>query len=163
MADESHPRNGIPAEHAALARDVLRGAKAGSLATLLPDGTPFASLVTVGFDVDGAPLLLLSKLAVHTQNLARDDRASLLLVADSAAAPARLADSRVTLVGRTAPAADQDAARELFLAAHPEAGGYARFADFAAYRFETLNGHLVAGFGRISTIPAEMLFGPAGR
>ncbi|MYZ47960.1 HugZ family protein [Propylenella binzhouense] len=159
MGEENASDKAGGPDHAQLARAVLAGARAGTLATLLPDGAPFASLVTVGFDEEGAPLLLLSKLAVHTQNVERDSRASLLLVEPSAQ-PDRLAESRLSLVGRLVPAAHQEPARERFLASHPEAAGYARFGDFRIFRFQTAHGHLVAGFGRIATIPAERLHLP---
>jgi hypothetical protein len=48
----------------ALAKQLLRGVRAGALATLdREDGFPFASLVTVATDLDGSPLLLMSRLA----------------------------------------------------------------------------------------------------
>jgi hypothetical protein len=63
------------------ARHVLRLATTGGLATLDAGGAPFASLVTVATTPEGEPILLLSDLARHTQNIARDKRAGLLLVA----------------------------------------------------------------------------------
>src|SRR5689334_10214517 len=63
-----------------VAKRLLRATRAGTLATLdRNSGHPFASLVNVATDVDGAPLVLISKLATHTANLERDGRASLLL------------------------------------------------------------------------------------
>jgi len=58
-----------------LARSVDRAA----LATTLADGRPYASLVLLAWDFDGAPLLLLSDLAEHSRNLARDPRQALLI------------------------------------------------------------------------------------
>src|SRR5262245_66444934 len=67
------------------ARRLLRMALKGSLATLdRRSGHPYASLVTVATDPDGAPLMLISKLALHTQNLAADTRASILVDGTSA-------------------------------------------------------------------------------
>ncbi|MBV8839208.1 MAG: pyridoxamine 5'-phosphate oxidase, partial [Alphaproteobacteria bacterium] len=47
----------------ALAKTLLRGIRAGTLGTLDRNtGHPFASLVNVATDVDGAPLILTSRL-----------------------------------------------------------------------------------------------------
>ncbi|WP_181700613.1 HugZ family protein [Chthonobacter albigriseus] len=135
----------------------LRASATGALATLGSAGTPFASFVTVATDHAGAPLLLLSRLAVHTRNLDRDGRASLLLVAPGGEGGDPLAGSRITLEGaarRIAPGEDLDRARARFLARHPEAEGYAGFTDFGFFRFQIDTAHLVAGFGRIHTVPA---------
>ncbi|MBV9956226.1 MAG: pyridoxamine 5'-phosphate oxidase family protein, partial [Pseudolabrys sp.] len=67
-------------EPAAAAKKLLREARSGALATLLSaSGDPYCSLVNVATDAAGAPLLLLSTLAVHTKNLLADARASLML------------------------------------------------------------------------------------
>ena len=55
-------------------RRLLRAADRGALATMLPDGTPYASLVLLALDLDAAPLLLLSDLAEHSKNITRDQR-----------------------------------------------------------------------------------------
>src|SRR4051794_40003234 len=65
-----------------LARTLLRSIRAGTLGTLDRNtGHPFASLVTVATDVDGAPVILTSRLSTHTANLEADGRASVLLAA----------------------------------------------------------------------------------
>src|SRR6202140_4218810 len=64
----------------AVAKSLLRSTRAGALATIDRNtGHPFASLVNVASDVDGSPLILVSRLSIHTANLEVDDRASLLL------------------------------------------------------------------------------------
>src|SRR5271155_690717 len=65
---------------AAVAKLLLRTSRAGALATIDRNtGHPFASLVNVATDVDGAPSILISRLATHTANLENDPRASVLL------------------------------------------------------------------------------------
>jgi heme oxygenase (biliverdin-IX-beta and delta-forming) len=130
------------------ARRVLRLATTGALATITETGAPFASLVTVATTAEGEPILLLSTLAVHTRNLKHDPRASVLLAGPGGETGDPLAGARLTLVGSVAP--DREAAtRRRFLARHPEASGYADFADFAFHRLAVAGAHLVAGFGRI--------------
>lgn len=141
--------------HAKVAiRRLMREARFGALGTLEADGAPYASLVAVAPDAEGAPVLLLSGLARHTRNLQRDPRASLLLAAGAAGDP--LNAPRASLLGRVAATPDADA-RARFLARHPEAAGYADFTDFAFYRLDLREAHLVEGFGRIVTLPASGL------
>ena len=129
------------------AKTLMRERLTGALATLLPDsGGPYCSLVNVATAPDGSPLLLISKLAVHTKNLLADPRASLMLDERKEGDP--LEGARVTLMGHVA-ATDDPKARSRYLARHPEAERFARFADFAIYRMEIDSAHLVAGFGRI--------------
>src|SRR5712672_2444337 len=65
---------------AAAAKKLLREGRSGALATLMPgSGDPYCSLVNVATAADGAPLLLISRLAVHTKNILADPRVSLML------------------------------------------------------------------------------------
>ena len=139
------------------ARRVLRIAAVGSLATVKADGQPFASLVTVATMPGGEPILLLSRLAVHTQNLERDKRASLLLVEPGGESGDPLAGARLTLVGEIGERDPNPAVRRRFLARHEEAAGYADFADFGFRIFTIRSAHLVAGFGRIVNLGPDQL------
>lgn len=141
----------------AAARRVLRLAATGSLATLDGEGAPFASLVTVATTALGEPVMLLSTLAVHSRNLARDARASLLLVAPGGEGGDPLAGARLTVSGYVASREPNPALRRRFLARHPEAAVYADFGDFGFDRLEVQGAHLVAGFGRIIDLTPEQL------
>jgi putative heme iron utilization protein len=139
------------------ARDLLRSALKAALATLdRSSGYPYASLVTIATEPDGAPLLLISKLALHTQNLAADGRASLMIDGTSPVGDP-LAGGRVTLIGR-ATITDSPTARPRYLARHPHAAMYADFPDFAFYRLNVERAHFIGGFGRIVDLsPADIL------
>jgi putative heme iron utilization protein len=129
------------------ARTLLREARSGALATLMPgSGDPYCSLVNVATAADGAPVLLLSGLALHTKNILADARVSLMLDERKEGDP--LEGARVMLMGRCVKANDPSASKS-YLRRHPDAEGYAGFADFSFYRVEIANAHLVAGFGRI--------------
>jgi putative heme iron utilization protein len=141
------------------AKRLLREAEKGALATLSADGAPYASLVTVAPAMDGAPILLLSRLARHTENAGADPRASLLLVGEHERD--QLAGARVSLSGRLSRTEDP-ALRRRFLARHPSAEAYAGFADFAFWRLEMRDAHLVAGFGRIADLKAKDLLTDLG-
>ena len=77
------PENATPPpdfDPKALGKSLLRGIRAGTLATLDRNtGHPFASLVNVATDADGSPLILVSRLSTHTANIEVDGRTSLLL------------------------------------------------------------------------------------
>src|ERR1700681_4332094 len=91
----------------AVAKGLLRATRAGALATIDRNtGHPFASLVNVATDVDGAPLILVSRLSTHTANLEVDSRASLLLASTGKGDP--LAHPRLTLLGAFVPIARED-------------------------------------------------------
>jgi heme oxygenase (biliverdin-IX-beta and delta-forming) len=138
------------------AKKLLREARSGALATLMPDsGDPYCSLVNVATTIGGSPVLLLSKLAVHTKNLLSDARASLMLDERKEGDP--LEGARVMLMGRCVK--DDDAATPVaYLRRHPDAEMYANFADFSFYRMEVGGAHLVAGFGRIVDLkPQDVL------
>ena len=138
------------------AKKLLREGRSCALATLTPPaGDPYCSLVNVATAADGAPLLLISRLAVHTKNILADPRVSLMLDERKEGDP--LQGARVMLMG-TAAATDDAEARRRYLARQPEAEMFAGFADFAFYRMELKAAHLVAGFGRIVDLkPQDVL------
>lgn len=129
------------------AKKLLREGRSGALATLVAgSGDPYCSLVNVATAVDGAPLLLLSKLALHTKNLLADARVSLMLDERKEGDP--LEGARVMLMGTCAKNSDR-LSGPAYLRRHPEAEMFANFADFGFYRMDIARAHLVAGFGRI--------------
>ena len=140
----------------AAAKKLLREGRSGALATLIPgSGDPYCSLVNVATAADGAPLLLISRLAIHTKNILADPRVSLMLDERKPGDP--LQGARVMLMGAAAVSADQDVRRR-YLERQPEAEMFASFGDFAFYRIALKGGHLVAGFGRIVDLaPGDIL------
>jgi heme iron utilization protein len=143
-----------------LAKRLMRTARSGALATLgADDGTPFASLVAVGTDLDGSPVILTSQLSVHTRLLAADPRCSLLLSAIGKGDP--LAHPRLTLLARAErlePGSDKaKAVRRRYLLQHPKAELYVDFPDFAFWRLNVVSGSLNGGFGRAYRMAREDL------
>ncbi|ABE37604.1 pyridoxamine 5'-phosphate oxidase-related, FMN-binding [Rhodopseudomonas palustris BisB5] len=142
-----------------VAKSLLRRRREGALATLLRgSGGPFCSLVNLATAPDGAPILLISRLAVHTKNLLADPRMSLML--DERAEGDPLEGARIMLLGTALEArpADVQLLRRRYLAAHPGAEAYIDFTDFSLFTIETSAAHLVAGFGRIVDLaPADFL------
>src|SRR3954465_14370479 len=92
------------------AKKLLREGRSGALATLMPgSGDPYCSLVNVATAADGAPLLLISRLALHTKNLLADPRVSLMLDERKEGDP--LEGARVMLMGTAAPTEEAAAKR----------------------------------------------------
>lgn len=135
------------------ARAIFDQMQAASLGTITDTGSPFVSLVTAAA-CGGAAVLLLSGLAMHTKNLLRDPRCSLLLVEAGGESGDPLAGARLTLSGNAIRLNLQEdqVERDAFLGRHASAKMYADFGDFSFYRIELESAHLVAGFGRIATI-----------
>jgi putative heme iron utilization protein len=140
----------------AAAKKLMREARSGALATLtVGSGDPYCSLVNVASAADGAPLLLISRLAVHTKNILTDPRVSLMLDERKPGDP--LEGARVTLAGTAAKTESADVRRR-YLARQPEAEVFVGFGDFAFYEVRLKAAHLVAGFGRIVDLePADLL------
>jgi hypothetical protein len=142
----------------ALAKALLRATRAGTLGTLDRNtGHPFVSLVNVATDVDGAPVILTSRLSTHTANLEHDARASVLLAETGKGDP--LAHPRLSVLGAFArigkESADDARVRRRFLARHPKSELYADFGDFAFWRMRVASAHLNGGFARAADLKAE--------
>src|SRR6202521_287478 len=87
------------------AKTLMREGRSGALATLMTgSGDPYCSLVNVASSADGSPLLLISRLAVHTKNILADPRVSLMLDERKQGDP--LQGARVMLMGTAAVTAD---------------------------------------------------------
>ncbi|MDR3467660.1 MAG: DUF2470 domain-containing protein [Xanthobacteraceae bacterium] len=143
---------------AAVARGLLRRSRQGALATLMSgSGDPYCSLVNVASAPDGSPLLLISRLAVHTRNALADPRVSLMLDERRAGDP--LEGARIMVGGRAEPAATAppEAWRRRYLAAHPGAQAFVDFKDFIFFGIRIAAVHLVAGFGRIVDLGADQV------
>src|ERR1700704_2946294 len=139
-----------------LARSLLRRSRQGALASLMAgSGDPYCSLVNVASHVDGSPILLISRLAVHTRNVLSDSRVSLML--DERAEGDPLEGSRMMLAGRAEEAGSDEMAilRRRYLNAHPSAELFVNFKDFSFFRIRPAGAHLVAGFGRIVDLTPE--------
>jgi heme iron utilization protein len=155
--DNTPAKSALKATPAEAVKKLVREARKAALATLdRQNSGPYASLVTLATAADGAPLMLISRLAIHTQNILSDTRTGLLIDGTSPEGDP-LAGGRVSLMGRVA-ITDNANEKRRFLARHPEAEMYAAFTDFAFYRFEIERAHYVGGFGRIVDLkPSDIL------
>lgn len=141
-----------------ITKALLRICRHGSLATLMPGtGAPYCSLVNVASAPGGQPVILISRLARHTQNIEADARVSVLLHDVGSGDP--LEDNRIMVSGLAIKRTGDEAAavRRRYLALHPAAADFVEFTDFAFYEVQPENVHLVAGFGRIVDVAPERI------
>jgi heme iron utilization protein len=140
------------------ARTLLHVGRIGSLSTLSlkQPGFPFGSVMPYGLDNRGRPIFLISTMAMHTQNLKADPRASLLVTQpDPSGDP--LGAARVTLVGEVLPVPADEAAqaRTLYLARYANSKYWVDFEDFSFFRLNVLDVYYVGGFGVMGWVSAS--------
>ncbi len=148
-----------PVEPARLTRSLLGRSRQGALATLMPgSGDPYCSLVNVASAPDGSPILLISRLAIHTRNILNDPRVSLML--DERAPGDPLEGARIMLAGTAEEAQGDDVAllRRRYLAAHPSAEDFAGFRDFSFFRIRSSGVHLGRGGSAALSILRRKIF-----
>jgi putative heme iron utilization protein len=107
------------------------------------------------FAVDhlGRPVFFISSMAMHTQNLQQDGRASLLITQPDVSGDP-LGSARLTLVG-TAKGASADEVRDLYLSRYQNARYWQDYTDFAYYRLEVEGVYFIGGFGVMGWVQAE--------
>ena len=151
----SSPPSSVPEPtHAERVRTLLAVERIGTLATHSSHrpGWPFASVMPYALDADGAPLFLISGMAIHTHNVLADPRASLLVMQSGSGADP-LGAPRATLLGTVARA--DDAPREAYLERHPSAKFWIDFSDFSFFRLTVSDVYFVGGFGVMGWVSAE--------
>lgn len=163
MAQDRSVLRNVDAAAIQLARQLVREATHGSLAVLNAEtGAPGVSRVGVSTDVDGTPVVLISRLAPHTTALLKDGRCALLLgepgKGDPLAHPRISIDCRATEISREG--ADHQRIRDCYLARQPKARLYADLGDFRFFRLEPLSASLNGGFGKAYAMTPEHLLTP---
>lgn len=128
--------------------------KEGKVATLCTDykGTPFGSLAPYALDENGDPLFYLSTLAVHTKNVQKNEKVSVMVA--KVDKDDLFNSARVTFVGKLkkVPKDDVEKAKKAFFARHERAKGFGKFHDFDLYRVEIDKIYYIGGFGDIQWV-----------
>jgi putative heme iron utilization protein len=127
------------------------------------DGCPYGSVTPYALSREGLPLLLVSTIAAHTQNLKADGRCSLFVQEHPRGEGATLAGwdpqalARMTLMGRAAPVPDAEIAdaRARYLCRLPQAEEYFGTHDFVFYQVAFEKVRLIGGFGKISWVDGQ--------
>ena len=118
-------------------------------------GYPFGSLMPYAIDGIGQPILLISNMAMHTQNLHEDPRASLFVGQAGDGDP--LGTARATLVGDVHPVPQEEVgeARERYLSRHENSRSWVDYKDFGFFFLQPLDIYYVGGFGVMGWVAAE--------
>ena len=144
--------------YAERARTLVHIGRIGSLSTLSQKrpGWPFGSVMPYGLDQLGRPSFLISTMAMHTQNILGDSRASLLVTQPDASGDP-LGAARVTLMGMISRVLDEEVkeVRDLYLARYENAKYWVDFNDFTFYRMEVVDVYYVGGFGVMGWVAAD--------
>ena len=160
-----HASSSVPAEQppvpepsfAERARTLIHLGRIGSLSThsRKQPGFPFGSVMPYALDEHGRPIFLISTLAMHTQNLQADPRASLLVTQADGGDP--LGASRVTLLGNVLPVqtSDMAAVRNLYLVSYANSKHWVDYEDFSFYSMEVVDVYYVGGFGVMGWVAAS--------
>ena len=158
--------SGAPAESPAIpeptyaerARTLVERNRLGSLSTVSRKhpGWPFGSVMPYGLDARGRPIFLISTMAMHTQNILGEPRAS-LLISEATGPDDALGAGRITLMGRVTVVGGEDRAalRELYLARYENAKYWVDYEDFAFYVMDVVDAYFVGGFGVMGWVSAE--------
>ena len=156
-ATSSAPSTAPEPSHAERVRTLLVSERVGTLATQSQRhaGWPFASVMPYALIDDASPLFLISGMAIHTQNLLGDPRASLLVMQSGGDADP-LGSPRATLLGNVTRIDEATGAvRNAYLERHPSAKYWIDFSDFSFFRLEVTDIYFVGGFGVMGWVSAD--------
>ena len=138
-------------------RTLVHLGRIGSLSTLSrkQPGYPFGSVMPYSVDERGRPIFLISTMAMHTQNLKTEPRASLLVTQfDAEGDP--LGAARVTLLGNVLTVAEPELAqaRKVYLERYANSKYWVDYEDFSFYKMEIVDVYYVGGFGVMGWVAA---------
>ena len=150
--------------HAERVKTLLSLVPIATLSTLSrkQPGYPFGSLMPFALDSEGRPIFLISKMAMHTQNLIGDPRCS-LFVAQVGADGDALGTARATLMGHAEQVLEHDIAsvRERYLTRHESSRYWVEFSDFSFFRLQPVDLYYVGGFGVMGWVDVHEYEGAA--
>lgn len=116
-------------------------------------GYPFATAVAFATDERHRPLVLISQLAEHTQDLAGDARASVAVATSRTGGEI----ARASLIGEMRPIEADALLVERYLRFHPAAERFLELGDFRFHRFEPRRIRVVGGFAQAGWLDGQQL------
>lgn len=118
-------------------------------------GFPFASALPFATDGQHRPIILISRLSEHTQNLEADARASLLVYRRTGNGEM----ARATVIGPVTPIEAEPLLVARYLRYQPEAELFLQLGDFRFFRLEPLQARIIGGFAQAAWLAGERLTG----
>jgi putative heme iron utilization protein len=120
-------------------------------------GFPFGSVVPYCTDGEGKPVVLISTIAQHTQNILADPRVSLTVFQQNEGDVQ--AKGRVTVIGNMGAVPETETGiADRYYQYFPQSKGYHQAHDFSFYRLEPTTVRYIGGFGKIHWVePTDFL------
>ena len=115
-------------------------------------GFPHTSLVGLCTDENGYPILSMSDISLHTQNIKKNNQSSVLIPINGLK---NQSQKRVTFTGNIIKIDNNDEIQKIkniYLTSHPEAF-WLKYIDFGMYRMENIKDiYYIGGFGKATKI-----------
>jgi heme oxygenase (biliverdin-IX-beta and delta-forming) len=126
----------------------------------LRDGGPLVSMILYAVSSNFAQFYIhASRLALHTQDILKDPRVSLMIAETDTGEKDPQTLARVSIRGEAVAVpptdADYEEAKAVYLEKFPEAAFNFTLGDFAIYKIVPRTGRFVAGFGKIFNLTVE--------
>lgn len=130
-------------------KDLISKTKIASLSTMYKE-YPYTSLIPYAIDKKGRPIILISDLAMHTKNLNKNNKCSLM--ATKINNKDIFNSARATFIGKMnkVPKDEFDEVKKIYLEKYPDAESLLELDDFSFYRMGVEYIHYIGGFGDIN-------------
>lgn len=139
------------------ARNLLRSREEAILSThsLSKSGYPFGSVTTFLADEIGQPIIYISDLAQHTQNIHGNPKVSIII--NKTGKKDINAGARLTILGDAKPIDESefDSISQAFWTRFPSSKGYQNTHDFEFFRIHVKHLRYIGGFGKIHWLPVD--------
>jgi hypothetical protein len=137
-------------------KELANNGKTAALSTMYnSDATkgkdyPYTSLVPYTLDKQGRAIIYVSDLAMHTKNLRKNNKCSLMVSKEKK--DDIFNSARITFIGtmKKVPDDEVEEVKKLYLEKYPDAKELVDFYDFSFYRMEVEHIHYIGGFGDIN-------------
>lgn len=113
------------------------------------DGVPFGSLLPFALDDKNNPIIYISDLAIHTDNIKKSAKCSLTV--SKVNKKDIFNSSRATIIVEAVKVTDKKV-EELYFKKFPKAKRFGELHDFSFYRLEVKKVYYVGGFGNIGWV-----------
>jgi len=138
-------------------RLIMQSTSVGALGTIGDDG-PLVSMVPVALG-EKRILIHVSGLALHSEQMRRNPRVSLMMMEPQVVGSNALATPRISFAAEAQPiekgTATYDEAKRIYLRRHPGAEMLFGFGDFALFELVITGARFVAGFGAAFDVTAD--------
>ena len=130
-------------------KDLVNKTKTAALSTMYKE-YPYTSLVPYTVDKNGRPIIFISDLAMHTKNLKKNEKCSLM--ATKINGKDVFNSARITFIGKMNKVPDKEVEKvnKIYLEKYPDSKELLEMEDFAFYRMEIDQVNYIGGFGDIN-------------